>query len=122
MSGTIEETSSSSEKTSVGWGTWDEMDTDCQRETFHHQLYHNMPFSTPFFKPETLAFIKNKFRPSATVLDIGAGSGTYAKALGGYFEQMDAVEAFSPYIDSYNLKSLYTNVFNEDITKFQFDY
>ena len=81
-----------------------------------------MPFSTPVFKEETIDFIKSKFRPTDTVLDIGAGSGTYSDRLKDYFHRMDAVEIFTPYIEEYHLKDKYTNVFNEDILTFDFDY
>jgi len=81
-----------------------------------------MPFSTPIFKEETVDFVTAKFQPTDTVLDIGAGSGTYADRLGHHFKRMDAVEVFAPYIEEYHLKSKYAKVFNEDATTFNFDY
>lgn len=81
-----------------------------------------MPFSTSIFKEETIDFIKSKFRPSDTVLDVGAGAGTYADRLKPYFTNMDAVEIFTPYIEEYHLKDKYTNVFNQDILTFDFEY
>ena len=77
-----------------------------------------MPFSTPIFKNETVDFIKAKFHSSDTVLDVGAGSGTYADHLNTFFTRMDAVEIFTPYIEEYHLKDKYTNVFNVDILTF----
>ncbi len=81
-----------------------------------------MPFSTPIFKDETVDFIKSKFHPTDTVLDVGAGSGTYADRLNTYFQKMDAVEIFTPYIAEYHLNEKYSQVFNVDIRTFDFEY
>lgn len=59
------------------------------------------------------------------VLDIGAGSGTYADALrnSGYRGKIDAVEIWQPYIDEYNLNNKYRNVYSDDVRLFDnFDY
>lgn len=81
-----------------------------------------MPNSTPIFKRETLDFIKGKFHHLDTILDVGAGSGTYGDMLKDHFKTIDAVEVFAPYIETYNLKEKYTNVFNADIRTFDFEY
>lgn len=59
------------------------------------------------------------------ILDVGAGSGTYADALtnAGYSNTIDAVEAWQPYIDKFYLKKKYRKIFNQDIRIFKyFDY
>lgn len=50
-----------------------------------------------------------------TVLDIGAGSGTYARLLGGDVGRIDAVEAWEPYIDEYKLHDLYDTITVADV-------
>lgn len=70
--------------------------------------------------PESRGWIIRKIRASkaSTILDIGAGSGTYADALrrNGYNRAaVDALEVWVPYIEEFNLHSKYRNVFNEDV-------
>ena len=81
-----------------------------------------MPFSTPIFKQETFDFLTNKFGPSTTILDLGAGCGTYSDLLKSKFTNMDAVEIHQPYVDQYDLKNKYNNVYNENALSFEFDY
>lgn len=81
-----------------------------------------MPFSTGIFKKETHEFITKKFRPTTSILDVGAGSGTYAHLFNGHFSELDGIEPFAPYIDEYHLKDLYKNIFNENVVNFEFDY
>lgn len=52
-----------------------------------------------------------------SILDIGAGSGTYYDALlgAGYSGQIDAVEVWEPYINEFELKNKYSNVFQIDV-------
>lgn len=70
--------------------------------------------------PESRGWVINKIRKSKArnILDVGAGSGTYAKALAlnGYSRaRMNAIEVWQPYIDKFNLHSRYSNVFNVDV-------
>jgi len=82
-----------------------------------------MPFSTNYFKKEIKNYIVDNFRKNINILDIGAGSGTYSNLLRplGY-NNIDCVEVFENYVETYSLKSKYTNVFIEDITKFDIDF
>ena len=75
-----------------------------------------MPYSTGYFKTETKDYILENFPKNTKILDVGAGIGTYSDLLKprGY-ENMDCVEVFQPYIDQYDLKSKYNNVFNHNI-------
>jgi hypothetical protein len=81
-----------------------------------------MPHSTPIFKQETIAFIKSSFTSDVSILDIGAGAGTYSTLLKSSFPNMDCVEVFEPYIEMFDLKSKYNNVYNENILNFDFKY
>lgn len=77
-----------------------------------------MPVSTPIFKKETIDYIKNRFHPQTRILDVGAGSGIYSQLLRDTFPNMDAIEAFEPYVSTYQLTSKYNNVFVGDILDF----
>jgi len=81
-----------------------------------------MPFSTPIFKQETFDFLKNKYDASVRILDLGAGCGTYSDMMRTVFPNMDAVEIHAPYIDEYQLRNKYNNVWNENAITFDFDY
>lgn len=79
-----------------------------------------MPGSWPYLRPQIREYLTTNFSPESTVLDIGAGEGTYQHLLGDYFDNMDAVEIWTPYISTYNLKQKYKNVFNVNIMDFEF--
>jgi SAM-dependent methyltransferase len=82
-----------------------------------------MPFSTRYFKKETIQYITDNFNTDSKILDIGAGSGTYSdylKPLG--YKNLDCVEVFKNYIDMFNLNSKYNKVINEDVTKLNLDF
>ena len=81
-----------------------------------------MPFSTPIFKQQTLDFLTTKYNSSHTILDLGAGCGTYSDLLRTHFPKIDAVEIHEPYIQDYHLKNKYVNVYNENALTFDFDY
>lgn len=74
--------------------------------------------------PESRGWVINKIRlsKSASILDVGAGSGTYSDALrrNGYTRaRVDALEVWQPYIDEFNLHKKYQNVFNEDVRNWE---
>jgi hypothetical protein len=82
-----------------------------------------MPYSTGYFKNEIKNYISNGYDKTIKILDIGAGSGTYSNLLKplGYVN-IDCVEAFETYVDQFDLKSKYTNVFTGDVTKLDIDF
>lgn len=82
-----------------------------------------MGISTRYFKSQTQYFIEQKYNKDISILDIGAGSGTYYNMLNplGY-KKMDCVEAFAPYISKFDLKSKYNNIFYSDVVNLQIDY
>lgn len=55
----------------------------------------------------------------ASVLDVGAGMGTYAKILYPFIPNLiiDAIEVWQPYIEKYQLKDKYRNVYAIDARK-----
>jgi len=71
--------------------------------------------SSPEGKIETLVWIMNNNINS--ILDVGAGSGTYYDLLynnGASVAKMDAIEVWKPYIEEANLLAKYDRVFQED--------
>lgn len=81
-----------------------------------------MPVSTGIFKQEAIEFIKTKFNSDHNVLDIGAGCGTYSQLLKSHLPRMDAIEIFEPYVEAYNLKEQYNNLYVKDAVDFQFEF
>lgn len=83
-----------------------------------------MPYSDPDNKPWTIEKLK-EINPK-TILDVGAGSGTYVDIIRenlGYDVHVDAVEVWEPYIKDFNLEKKYHTVWNQDIREFdQFSY
>ena len=63
--------------------------------------------SYSLYKDKVKEYLKSKFGENSTILDVGAGSGTYYNVLGDFYKNMDAVEIFKPNIDNlykHNLK------------------
>lgn len=62
--------------------------------------------------------MRNKVK---TVLDVGAGSGTYREYFyqNNYKPSMDAVEVWEPYIKDFDLKNKYGKVYQQDIRDFK---
>ena len=81
-----------------------------------------MPGSWPYLRQPIREYLTKNFKPTDTVLDIGAGEGTYQHLLGDYFYTMDAVEIWHPYIAAFDLNTKYRNVFLTDIMEFEFDF
>jgi hypothetical protein len=78
-----------------------------------------MPSSYPTFRQETRDYILKNFDPVSTrVIDVGPGDGTYARLLPEF--KLDCVEVFEPYVDRFNLKSIYDQVFVKDVRDFDF--
>ena len=80
-----------------------------------------MPSSYFDFKDEIKKYIYDRFSKDMRILDIGPGEGTYAQLLSDY-KNIDCVEIYQPYIDTYNLTSQYKNVYNINIMDFDFEY
>ena len=80
-----------------------------------------MPSSNEQFKDAIFNHIKYiaGYDNRLKILDVGAGMGTYALGLPEL--KMDALEIHQPYIDRFNLQSLYSNVFCDTILNFNYD-
>jgi len=65
-------------------------------------------------------FVQSVSESIKSVLDIGAGQGTYYHVLNKYIPETvwSCVEAWQPYIDNFGLKNFYTNIYNEDVRTF----
>ena len=70
-----------------------------------------MPFSSENGKPQ-IRKIMERLKPS-TMLDVGCGSGTYAKMFPDVSKT--GIEIWEPYIEQYGLKDLYNNLITADI-------
>jgi hypothetical protein len=83
-----------------------------------------MPSSHPENKSWLLKKIK-QIKPK-NILDVGAGEGTYGEFIKSFINSnivIDAIEVWQPYIDYFNLKSIYDNVYQKDVRVYDnFDY
>ena len=70
-----------------------------------------MPYSYDYFKNEFLKHLVKNFQSDLSILDIGAGCGTYGILLKRFFENIDGVEIYEPYIKQFELDKIYNNVF-----------
>ena len=78
-----------------------------------------MPHSYHYGKQEAIEFIAKNTTSDSTILDVGPGVGTYADLLKKYmYSNIDAVEIYDGYVEAYNLKDKYRNVFVDDIVNF----
>ena len=80
-----------------------------------------MPTSYPLYKDSVRNWFLQNVSLNASILDIGAGCGTYSDLIRGYGYKMDAVEIWEPYIKQYDLNNKYSCVYKENILKMPFD-
>ncbi len=71
-------------------------------------------------KDKVKEWVYEHFDPSAKILDVGAGSGTYWNLLHEKYKNIDAVEIYAPNIKDYELEKKYANVYNNDIVTFEY--
>jgi hypothetical protein len=74
-----------------------------------------MPTSYPIYKDSVRNWFLQNVPLDTTILDIGAGCGTYSDLIRGYGYKMDAVEIWEPYITQYDLKNKYGRVYEDDV-------
>ena len=73
-------------------------------------------------KQEIENWIYSNFSPDSSILDVGAGCGTYYNMLHFTYPNIDAVEVYYPNIVDYNLAGKYKNVFNKNIVGFEYEH
>jgi hypothetical protein len=74
-----------------------------------------MPYSFDTFDAEVRQYVLQHFPDRLTpILDVGAGAGKYGRLLAEYVN-MDAIEAFAPYVERFDLRCLYREVIVGDI-------
>ena len=81
-----------------------------------------MATSYGYYKKEIGEYLKSRYKKGSSVLDVGAGEGTYYKLLGNYFKDIDAIEVYRPNIEKYELKDKYREVYCADIRDFEYKY
>ena len=81
-----------------------------------------MARSFRYFKEDVAEYLIDKYHSKCSVLDVGAGEGTYYDLIGDYFNNMDAVEVFKPNIDNFGLENKYKKVYNANICDFKYDF
>lgn len=72
-----------------------------------------MPGSARENDADLLAYIGDNH--TRTILDVGAGSGTYQRIIGRRVTHIDAIEAWQPYVEHYALTERYRHVTVTDI-------
>ena len=77
-----------------------------------------MPNSYSFFKTEVKDWFIYNVPITKRILDVGPGQGTYSDLLKSAGYKMDAVEIWAPYVEQFNLKDKYDEVYIDDIRNF----
>jgi 2-polyprenyl-3-methyl-5-hydroxy-6-metoxy-1,4-benzoquinol methylase len=78
----------------------------------------------PTSNPENKLWVIRKIKSleHGKILDVGAGQGDYLELIKAYLPDnviVDAVEAWEPYIEKFNLRERYNNVFIQDVREFE---
>ena len=77
-----------------------------------------MPNSYSYFKSDVKQWFIDNVPERTRILDVGPGQGTYADLLKDLGYRMDAVEVWAPYVDQFELRKKYDNVYIADIREF----
>lgn len=77
-----------------------------------------MPFSSQSGKA-SIRWVMSKIPAPKTALDVGCGSGTYAKMFPNI--EWTGVEVWEPYVEKYSLNSLYKTLFVQDVKAWDSD-
>ena len=79
-----------------------------------------MPYSHPGNHQAVVNLIRANFPVQTTsIIDIGCGCGTYKDLLPEY--TMDGIEVYEKYINDFKLRDRYREIFNTDVTKYEFN-
>ena len=77
-----------------------------------------MPNSYSYFKSDVKQWFIDNVPERTRILDVGPGQGTYADLLKDLGYRMDAVEVWAPYVEQFELRKKYDNVYIADIREF----
>ena len=77
-----------------------------------------MPNSYNFYKEEVKEWFIKNIPTSKRILDVGPGVGTYSMLLRDAGYRMDALEIWTPYVDDFDLRNKYDNVYIGNIINF----
>lgn len=77
-----------------------------------------MPNSYSYFKSDVKQWFIDNVSTSERILDVGPGQGTYSELLRNLGYRMDAVEVWAPYVEQFDLRKKYDNVYIADIREF----
>lgn len=80
-----------------------------------------MPNSYTYFKQEIKQWIIDNIPTSKRILDVGPGQGTYSDLLRDCGYRIDAVEVWAPYVDQFNLRAKYDNVYIASVMDFDWE-
>lgn len=80
-----------------------------------------MPYSYSKYKKEVQDLILQHIKPDEVILDVGAGSGSYAELLRPYYGLMDGIEIYPKYVEMFDLTTKYNNLIVGDILGYDFD-
>lgn len=80
-----------------------------------------MPYSYNLFKDEVKQNILDTFEKDIKILDVGAGCGTYSHLLKADFFNMDGIEIFEQYVNDFDLRSKYNNLYIDNILDFDIE-
>ncbi len=103
----------------------DKLDYDSIKPNPYEPHENGSPFgwmSETYFDEHIYKYISGKLAEHATMLDIGGGDGKWAHVLGSYLRDIDCVEVFEPYVERYNLKEMYRNVYVQNFLDFDFEH
>ena len=87
-----------------------------------------MPYSSTFAKLEIQSHFDANLPRNIKILDVGPGAGMYSALLSGFSHvlgyslnfKLDCLEIWEPYVDQFNLRNFYENVYIGDIRSFDF--
>lgn len=74
-----------------------------------------MPYSYSLYKDHVKEHMIINLENNIKILDIGAGCGTYSHLIRENFPNLDGVEIFEPYIDQFELRKKYNNLYNTNV-------
>jgi len=94
---------------------WKEVQETGKRSILKNKI---VPHSYHLGKKEAIDFIIKNTTRESKILDVGPGVGTYSDYLKPLGYNIDGLEIYSGYVDAYNLKEKYKNIYIGDIVNY----